>query len=105
MAFTMPDFDQIAKNQAHFADGHRAGERHDHEAVFVAGHGFEHVGGIADLPRGEGGLAHGADKIVDGVDARKIERENGSETIFDRVVKDSSRHALFLCHSASSQVM
>ena len=98
-------FDEVAENQAHFADGHRAGKGHDHETVFVARHGLENIGGIADLAGGEGGLAHGADEIVDGVDARKIERENGSETIFDRVVKDSSGHTLFLCHSASSQVM
>jgi hypothetical protein len=62
--------------------------------------------GVADLASGECGAAHRADEIVDRVDARKIERKNGSETIFNRVVKDSSGHTLFLlCHSASSQVM
>ena len=31
--------------------------------------------------------------------------EDVDEAIFDRVVKDSASHTLFLCHSASSQVM
>ena len=49
-------FDEIAEDETHFADGESAGESHDDETVFVAGHGFENVGGIADLASGVGGV-------------------------------------------------
>src|SRR5258705_4453052 len=35
-SFDDAGFDQVAENEAHFADGEGAGESHDDEAVFVA---------------------------------------------------------------------
>jgi len=97
--------DKIAEKEAHFADGHRAGEGHDDKAVLVSRHGFEHIRGVADLPAGECRPSHSADEIVDGVDARQIKRKNRNQAIFDRVMQDAARRALFLCHSVPSQVM
>jgi hypothetical protein len=39
------------------------------------------------------------------MDAGKIERVDGDETILDGIVQDAPGNSLFLCHSASSQVM
>jgi hypothetical protein len=82
-------FDEVAEDEAHFADGESAGEGHDDEAVFVASHGFKDVGGVADLASGVGGVAHGADEVVDGFNFGEIEGKDGAEFIFDGVVKDA----------------
>ncbi len=82
-------FDEIAEDEAHFADCEGAGEGHDDKAVFVSSHGFEDVGGVADLASGVGSVTHGADEIVDGFDFGEIEGKDGAEFIFDGVVKDA----------------
>jgi len=76
-------FDEIAEDETHFADSESASEGHDDEAVFVAGHGFQDVGGIADLASGVGGVGHGADEVVDGVDFGEVERKDGAELVLD----------------------
>ena len=88
--FDNPGFDEVAEDEAHFADSECAGEGHDDETVLVAGHGFEDVGGVADLAGGVGGVAHGTDEIVDGFNFGEVERKDGAEFVFDRVVKDAS---------------
>jgi len=88
-------FDQVAEDESHFADGEGAGEGHDNEAVFVASHGFENVGGVADLAGGVGGVAHGADEIVDGFNFGEVERKDGAEFVFDGVVKDAPGDGFF----------
>ncbi len=57
--------DQIGDDQALLRYRHRAGKGHDDETVFVAGHGFKHVGAFADLASGEGGVAHRCDQVID----------------------------------------
>ena len=83
-------FDEIAEDETHFADGESAGEGHDDEAIFVASHGFEDVGGVTDLASGVGGVAHGADEVVDGFDFGEIERKDGTEFVFHRIVEDAA---------------
>ena len=97
-------FDQIAKDQTHFADGERAGKSHDHETFFVASHRFQHIGRVANLPAGIGGLSHGPDHVIDGADPGKIERVNRSELVGDGIVQYATRNAFFLCHALASQV-
>jgi len=87
--FDNAGFDEIAENETHFADSEGAGECHDDEAVFVAGHGFEDVGGVTDLAGGVRGVTHGADEIVDGFNFGEIERKDGTELVFDGIVKDA----------------
>jgi len=82
--------DEIAKDETHFADGESAGEGHDDEAVLVASHGFEDVGGIADLASGVSSVTHGADEFVDGFDFGEIEGEDGAELVLDGIVKDAA---------------
>jgi len=96
-------FDEIAKDEAHFADGESAGESEDYETIFIAGHGFEYVSGIANLASGVGGVAHGADEGVDGFDFGEIEGEDGAELVLDRIVKDAAGNGLgrFLGHYLS----
>ena len=98
-------FDQVAENQTHFGDGECAGKSQDHEAIFIAGHGFEDVGGIAYLAASESGLAHGANHSVHRARLGKIKRVNRLQVIGDRIVEDSAGSSLFLCHSSPSQVM
>jgi hypothetical protein len=97
-------FDEIAKDESHFADGESAGESHDNETVLVASHGFKDVGGVADLPGSVGGIAHGANEIVDGVTLGEIEGKNGAEFVFDGIVKNAARDCFIpmLRHRGSS---
>lgn len=81
---------EIAEDETHFADGESAGEGHDDEAIFVASHGFEDVGGVTDLASGVGGVAHGANEVVDGFDFGEIERKDGAEFVFHRIVEDAA---------------
>jgi hypothetical protein len=83
-------FNEIAKDQTHFADGESTGESHDDEAVLVASHGLQNVGSITDLARGVRGVAHGADKIIDRFDFGKVERIDGAEFVFDRIMKNAT---------------
>jgi len=93
--FDYSGFDEIAEDEAHFSYGEGAGEGHDDEAVFVAGHGFKDVGGIANLAGGVGGVAHGADEIVDGFNFGEVERKDGAEFVLDGVVKDAPGNGFF----------
>ena len=70
----MPLLDEIGDDQPLLGDRHGAGESHDDEAILVARHCLQHVGGFADLAAGEGRVCHGANQVVDGVDLREIER-------------------------------
>src|SRR5439155_4801460 len=78
---------ELSNDQALLSYSHRAGEGHDDETFLVAGHGFEDVGGFAQLAAGEGSLRHGAHEVVDGVHSSQIERFEGNESIFDRIVQ------------------
>jgi hypothetical protein len=86
--------DEVAEDEAHLADGESAGESHDDETILVAGHGLEDVGGVTDLAGSVGGVAHGADKIIDGFDFGEIERVNGAELVFDGIVENASGDGL-----------
>ena len=46
MALTIPLSIRSQNIKPHFANRQRAGQRHHHETIFVARHGFQHVGGI-----------------------------------------------------------
>ena len=95
IGFDDAGFDEIAKDEAHFADSESAGESEDDEAFFVAGHGFEDVGAVADLARGVGGVAHGADEVIDGLTFGEIEGKDGAEFVFDGVVENAACDGLF----------
>ena len=56
---------QLSNDQTLLRDRHRAGQSHHHEAILVASHGLEHVGGFTKLATSEGSLRHGAYQIVD----------------------------------------
>jgi hypothetical protein len=86
--------DEIAEDEAHLADGESTGESHDDEAILVAGHGFEDVGGVTDLAGSVGGVAHGAYQIVDGFDFGEIKRVDGAELVFDGIVENASGDGL-----------
>ena len=83
-------FDEIAEDETHFADGEGAGEGHDVETILVASHGFEDVGGVTDLASGVGGVAHGADEVVDGFNFGEIEGKDGAEFVFYGIVEDAA---------------
>jgi hypothetical protein len=93
-SFDDAGLDEVAEDETHLADGESAGESHDDEAIFVAGHGFEDVGGVTDLPGSVGGVAHGAYKIVDSFDFGEIERVDGAELVFDGIVENASGDGL-----------
>jgi len=96
--------DQVGDDQSLFGHGHRPRERHHHEAVFVAGHGFEHVGADTDLPRTEGRVAHRGDQVVDGLDFRKIEGLQRDEFVGNRIVQfavDARALMMFIVHKSS----
>ncbi len=105
MAFTMPDSTRSQKTRPILPTVMAPERVSTTKQSLSRAMAFKNVSSIANLPGSEGGLPHGANEIVDGVNARKIQRKDGSQTIFDRVVKGSSSHTLFLCHSAPSQVM
>ncbi len=67
--------------------GHGAGEGHDHKTVFVARHGFQNVGGLAQLPAGKGGLGHGPHQVVDGMNFAQIERLQRDQPVCDWIVQ------------------
>jgi hypothetical protein len=92
--FNDAGLDEITEDEAHFADGESAGESHDDEAILIAGHGFEDVGGVTDLAGGVGGVAHSADKIVDGFDFGEIEWVDRAELVFDGIVENASGDGL-----------
>jgi hypothetical protein len=96
--------DEITEDQAHFANSESASKGHDDKTVLVASHGFEDVGGIADLAGGVGGVAHGTDQIVDGLAFGKIERKDGAEFVLYGIVKNAARNCLagMLRHRGSS---
>jgi len=83
-------FDEITKNEAHFADSKSASESHDNETFFVASHGLEDISGIANLASGVGSVAHGADEVIDRFDFGKIEWIDGTEFVLDRIVKNTA---------------
>jgi hypothetical protein len=88
--FDNAGFDEVAEDETHLADGESAGEGHDDETIFVASHIFEDVGGVADLTGSIGGVAHGTNKIVDGLNFGKIERIDGAELVFDGIVENTT---------------
>ena len=84
---TIPGSTRSATIKSLLGDGHGAGKSHDDETVLVARHGLQHVGGIADLAAGEGGLRHGADEVVNRVDPGEVERLERDEFVADGVVQ------------------
>ena len=102
--FNDAGFDKIAEDESHFANSESSRESHDDKTVLVASHGFEDIGGVADLPGGVGGVAHCANEIVDGVTFGEIEGKDGAQFIFDRIVKNAARDCLIpmLRHRGSS---
>ena len=83
--------DEVGDHQALLGDGHRAGQGHHNEAFLVARHGFQHVGAFANLASGEGGVAHGADKVIHGLDLRKIERLQRYQLVGNGIVQLRAR--------------
>lgn len=82
-----PGVDQVADDQPHLAHGQRPGKGHHYEAVLVARHGFQHVGGVAHLASGVGRLPHGADQVVHRLDLREVERLHRRQLVLHRVVQ------------------
>jgi len=83
--------DQFRDDQSLFGDGHGAGQSHDPEAVFVERHGFEDVGGFAQLAAGEGRPGHGPNQVIDGFDLAEIERFEGNQPVFHGIVQMAIR--------------
>ena len=79
--------DEFGDDESLLGHGHGAGQGHYHETILVARHGFEHVGGFADLASGEGGLAHGAHQVVDRVHFLEIERLQRNQPVLNRIVQ------------------
>ena len=81
MALTIPASMRSVTTRPCLATVMAPSESHDDEGLLVARHGFEDVGGVADLASGEGRAAHGADEIVNGVDFGKVEGIEGDEFV------------------------
>lgn len=64
--------DEIGNYKPLLGYGHRSAEGHDDEGFLVAGHRFEHIGGVANLTAGECSLTHGADEVVNRGDFGEI---------------------------------
>ena len=79
--------DQLGNHQSLLGHGHRAGERHDDEAFFVARHGLQHIGSFAELAAGKRRLGHRAHQIVDGMNLAEIQRLQRNQTIGYRIVQ------------------
>ena len=56
--------DQLRDDQSLLGHRHGAGERHYFEAVLVAGHRFQHVGRLAQLPPGKRRFGHASHQVV-----------------------------------------
>ena len=74
--------DHLADHQALLGDGHRARDGQHAEALGVAHHGLEHVGGLAQAPPSEGGAAHGAHQRVDSVRRLQVQGGEGLQAVF-----------------------
>ena len=94
--------DQFSDNQPLFGNRHRASQGHHNKAIFVASHGFEHVGGFADLAPGECGLRHRPHQVINRADAGKIQRLQRNQAVFDGIVElsvDSCAVIVAVLHS------
>ena len=78
---------QIGDHQPLLGDGHRARQRHHDETLFVARHGFQHVGAFAHLPPGECRVAHRADQVIHGLDLRQVERLQRYQLVGNGIVQ------------------
>ena len=79
--------DQLGYHQSLLGHGHRAGERHDDEAVLVARHGLQHIGSFAELAAGERRLGHRPHQLVNGMNFAQVERFQRNQTIGHRIVQ------------------
>jgi hypothetical protein len=97
-------FNEITEDEAHFANSESTSKGHDDKTVLVASHGFKDIGGIANLAGRVGGVAHSADKIVDGFAFGEVERKDGAEFVFYGIVKNAARNCFagMLHHRGSS---
>src|SRR6185312_15065483 len=87
---------EIADDEALLGNGHGAGKSHDDEAVAIAGHGFKHVNGFAELASGEGRIRHGAHEFVNGFDLAQIKREDGRKFVTYRIMQLAVNACAFL---------
>jgi hypothetical protein len=55
--------------------------RHDPEAVRIAHHRLQHVGGLSQPTPAEGGVAHGADQGIDTVGGGGVQRRQRCEAV------------------------
>src|ERR1700730_9436672 len=94
-SFDDATLDQIAKDQAHFADGECAGKGHDDETLFIASHRFEYICSITDLPGSIRSVAHGTHELINGAAFGKIEREDGAELVLYRVMEHTPGDCFF----------
>src|SRR4029077_16404902 len=70
-----------------FGNRHRASQRHHHKSIFIESHGFQYVGGFAELASGERSLRHGPHQAVNGPDSAQIQRLQRNQPVLNRVVQ------------------
>ena len=87
MAFTIPRSISSVTISPCFATVMATGEGHHDKSVFVERHGFEDVGGLAQLATGEGGLGHCAHQAVDRMDLAQVEGLERNQAVFDGIVQ------------------
>jgi hypothetical protein len=79
--------DQLSDDQPLLGHGHGAGQRHHDEGIFVQRHGFEHVGGFAQLAPGKGGLGHCPHQAVDRRNLAQVEWFEWDQPVFDGIMQ------------------
>ncbi len=79
--------DQLSDDQPLFGDCHGPGQGHHDKSVFIQRHGFEHVGCFPQLASGEGGLRHGTNQAINGMNFREIERFQRDQPVFYGIVQ------------------
>ena len=70
-----------------FSHRHGPGQSHDHKAIFIASHGFQHIRGFAELAACERRLGHGTHQIINRVNVIQVQRLQRHQTVFHRIVQ------------------
>ena len=78
---------EIADDEPLLGHGHGPGQGHDHEAIFVARHGFQHIGCFTKLAAGKGGIGHASNQVIGSLNLPEVEGEDRRELIFGGVVQ------------------
>ena len=78
---------EVGDDQSLLGHRHGAGQRHHHETIFVARHGFQHLSALAHLPSGKRGVAHGTDQVIHGAGLRQIERLQRNQFVGNGIVQ------------------